>query len=314
MAALTFTPLAKPIKRDRWDRPLIEPVDGGKPVPYTRVSTLAKALDNKEALMRWKQRQTAIGLGKRPDLVSMAAAVAGDNRKLDEIVKEAMSAAESNRAANVGTTLHALTEVVDEGRWPEHVTENLESDLRAYMTAMHGIEIVAAEQFIVCDEVQAAGTFDRLVRLPDGQLVIADIKTGQHEPSYPHATTIQTSVYARGHLYDPEKGRVGYLPAVDFQRQAANPLCAMSQFKGMEFYRRIADLCLSGAMSHAEIAEAYGVNKTTVARWARVCRDVDLLPSTYRGKPSWHRSCAMCGAPRSAHNPNQVRPPYTPAS
>jgi hypothetical protein len=212
MAALTFTPLAKPIKRDRWDRPLIEPVDGGKPVPYTRVSTLAKALDNKDALMRWKQRQTAIGLGKRPDLVSMAAAVAGDNRKLDQIVKEAMSAAESNRAANVGTTLHALTEVVDEGRWPEHVTENLEDDLRAYMTAMHGIEIVAAEQFIVCDEVQAAGTFDRLVRLPDGQLVIADIKTGQHEPSYPHATTIQTSVYSRGHLYDPEKGRVGHLP------------------------------------------------------------------------------------------------------
>jgi hypothetical protein len=212
MAALTFTPLDKPIKRDRWDRPLIEPVDGGKPVPYTRVSTLSKALDNKEALMNWKQRQMAIGMSKRPDLVSMAGAVGDDKRKLDEIVKEAMSAAESSRAANIGTTLHALTEVVDEGQWPEHVAENLEDDLRAYMTAMHEIEIVASEQFIVCDEVQAAGTFDRLVRLPDGRTVVADIKTGQHEPKYPHAVSIQTSIYARGHLYDPEKGRVGYLP------------------------------------------------------------------------------------------------------
>jgi hypothetical protein len=59
---ITFSTLDKPssdIKRDRWGRPLITPPDGGKPVPYTRVSTLAKALDDKTALMRWKQRQTA---------------------------------------------------------------------------------------------------------------------------------------------------------------------------------------------------------------------------------------------------------------
>ena len=32
------------IPRDRWDRPLIIPPNGGQPVAYTRVSTLAKAL------------------------------------------------------------------------------------------------------------------------------------------------------------------------------------------------------------------------------------------------------------------------------
>jgi transposase len=89
----------------------------------------------------------------------------------------------------------------------------------------------------------------------------------------------------------------------------------MSNYKGTEFYRRIADLCLSGVMSHPEIAEAYGVNATTVARWARVCRDLDLLPATYRGrKYSYGTGCPMCGAPKSARNPNQVRPPYAPTA
>jgi hypothetical protein len=213
--SITFTTLDKPgtdITRDRWGRPLITPIDGGKPVPYTRVSTLAKALDDKTALMKWKQRQTAIGLSRRPDLVNMAAAVSGEPKRIDEIVEQAMVAAESERAANVGTTLHALTEVVDQGQWPEHLDASLAPDLRAYQSAMSGIEIMAMEQFIVADEVQAAGTFDRLVRLPDGRIMVADIKTGQHEPKYPHASTIQIAVYAHGHLYDADKGRVAYLP------------------------------------------------------------------------------------------------------
>jgi hypothetical protein len=210
----TFTTLDKPgkdITRDRYGRPLITPPDGGKPVGYTRVSTLAKALDDKTALMRWKQRQTALGLGLRPDLASMAAACEGDNRKLDEVVEQAMTAAQSEKAANIGTTLHLLTEMIDKGGEPNNLHGHMD-DLRAYQSAMADIEIMAMEQFIVCDEVQAAGTFDRLVRLPDGRIMVADIKTGQHEPKYPHASTIQIAVYAHGHLYDADKGRVAYLP------------------------------------------------------------------------------------------------------
>jgi hypothetical protein len=51
-----FTRPATEIPRDRWGRPLIEPPDGGKPIGYTRVSTLAKALDDKTSLMDWKCR------------------------------------------------------------------------------------------------------------------------------------------------------------------------------------------------------------------------------------------------------------------
>jgi hypothetical protein len=209
--APVFAPIDdKLLKRDRWGRPMIEPPGGGKAVGYTRVSTLAKVLDDKTALMRWKQRQTALGLGLRPDLASMAAACEGDNRKLDEVVEQAMTAAQSEKAANIGTTLHLLTEMIDKGGEPNNLHGHMD-DLRAYQNAMAPIEVLASEIFIVCDEVQAAGTFDRLVRLPDGRTMVADIKTGQHEPRYPHAATIQISIYAHGNLYDPDKGRTGLL-------------------------------------------------------------------------------------------------------
>ncbi len=217
--SITFTHPTVDIPRDRWGRPLIVPVDGGKPVPYTRVSTLAKALDDKTALTKWKCRQVVIGLGVRSDLVAVAQSVKGDDRKLDEIVDTAMTAAESERAANIGTALHALSEQVDDGVDIDTMPEQFRADLAAYRRAMQGLQVLAAEMFVVTDEVQAAGTFDRLVRLPDGRAVIADIKTGRHEPKYPHGATQQIAVYSRGHLYDAEKGRVGHLPSLGIDQQ-----------------------------------------------------------------------------------------------
>lgn len=211
---IEFTHPTVDIPRDRWGRPLITPVDGGKPIPYTRVSTLAKTLDDKTALTKWKQRQVVIGLGARPDLVAVASTVKGDDRKLDEVVESAMTAAESERAANIGTALHAMSEQVDQDASLEAFPAEFRADLAAYKTALAGIHMVATEMFVVTDEVQAAGTFDRLVRLPDGRVLVADLKTGRHESSYPHAAATQMAIYARGHLYDPERGRVGHLPAL----------------------------------------------------------------------------------------------------
>src|SRR5689334_3084695 len=94
------------IPRDRWGRPLIIPPEGGQPVPYTRVSTMAKALDDQSGLMLWKQRKTAVGLLRRPDLLTrIAGAVAnGDDdtdwptkRALNDICREATEAAAASK-------------------------------------------------------------------------------------------------------------------------------------------------------------------------------------------------------------------------
>lgn len=198
------------VPRDRWGRPLIVPPDGGKPIPYTRVSTLAKVLDDKTALTKWKQRQTAVGIGLRPDLAVKAAAKKDDKRTLDEIVEEAMAVAGSSSGANIGTALHAFTEAVDDGVMPD-VPAEIRADLDAYRTAMYGLEVLAKEWFVVVDEIQAAGSFDRLLRLPDGRVVVADIKTGQKEPDYPHAAATQIGVYAHGTRYRHPDGRIASL-------------------------------------------------------------------------------------------------------
>ena len=210
---ITFNQLGEDIARDRWGRPLIVPEGGGKPIPYTRISTLAKALDSKEGLMSWKQRMVALGIGKRPDLAQLAAVTdPSDKRKMKELVDAAMAAAESDKAANVGTTLHSLTEQLDRGTLESIPAQHME-DISAYEQATKGLEMKAAELFVVNDAVQAAGTFDRLVQLPDGRVVIADLKTGQTEPTYPHGVTTQCAIYARSHLYNiAESARTAYLP------------------------------------------------------------------------------------------------------
>lgn len=209
----TFAAPQADIARDRWGRPLIHPIDGGKPEAYVRVSSLAKVLDSKEALMLWKQRMTAIGLGKRLDLAQLAAVTdPTDKKALNDIVDAAMSAAESDKAANVGTTLHALTEQLDTDTL-RTIPDQHVADLTAYEDTTRPLRKIAAELFVVNDHVKAAGTLDRLVQLPDGRIVVADLKTGQDEPKYPHGVTTQIATYARSHIYDPATNtRTGYLP------------------------------------------------------------------------------------------------------
>jgi len=57
---------------------------------------------------------------------------------------------------------------------------------------------------------------DRLVRLPGGPIVVADLKTGATEPKYPHGVMTQCAIYAHSWRYDIEKEqRLAYLPEND---------------------------------------------------------------------------------------------------
>lgn len=210
-----FSAPTSEIPRDRYGRPLITPPGGGKPIPYTRVSTLAKALDDKTSLMDWKCRQTAIGLAARPDLVTKTKAAGDDKRALKEVVEAALAAAESDKAANMGTSLHAFTEKIDAGQSVDDLIDDPNdptyADLTAYRDATRGLVMEAAELFVVCDELQAAGSFDRLLKHPDVGLVVSDLKTGQHEPNYPHGVAQQIAIYANSTLYDPDQGRIAAL-------------------------------------------------------------------------------------------------------
>jgi hypothetical protein len=213
---MTQTSVAAEIPRDRWKRPLIVPIDGGERVPYTRVSTLAKALDDTTQLAAWKQRKTAEGLVRRPDLLTrVAGALAnGDpdtdwptKRDLNDVCAQAIEAAGASKGSSAGTGFHALTEAIDRGTEPLFVPPADVPRLDAYREATEGYTALDIETFVVNDAVQAAGTFDRLWLCPDGRVRVGDLKTGKSEAEYPFSTTVQIAVYANGVRYTVDDER-----------------------------------------------------------------------------------------------------------
>lgn len=211
MTASTITTVAPEVNRDHWGRPLITPPDGGKAKPYTRATTLAGTLDNLYGLMGWKQRQTALGLAAREDLLTAVAAHANDKKRLDEICEQALEASKSSAAATMGTAIHALSEKVDRGEELPPLPAATAADLEAYRRATADLEPVLIEQMVVLDDLQVAGTPDRIVRCPDGVVRIADLKTG-NVTFAAQKIAIQLALYAHGQVYDVATGERTPLP------------------------------------------------------------------------------------------------------
>ena len=225
LTSVSDIPTKPEIARDQYSRPLIETLDG-RIRPYTRSSTLGNALANDEGLMLWKQRMAVIGVASRRDLVLAVNAHREDPKKVGEIVEQGMEAAEAGAAATTGTALHDLCDQYDAGRTP-YVPEEFADDIPAYLHATRNIEMVASECFCVCDEIETAGTPDRIGRLraplraptgipgvdpgtvlvEAGQLVVVDIKTGAKLDFGHLKFAVQFAVYSRSMLYDISAGR-----------------------------------------------------------------------------------------------------------
>lgn len=239
------------IPRDQWGRPKIIPLDAAgipdltaKPIPYVRVSTMAKTLDDTNNLTLWKQRNTALGLAARPDLVLSVAALMAKHKdvnadfaakkKLNSIIEEAFEAAGGSAAASLGTALHELSEALDAGQDITPYAGEWMPRLEGYRIARSDLEVLDMETFVVNDVVQAAGSFDRLVRLKNveklneviagwgfapvqpGVVLVDDLKTGAHDSGYPLGVATQIGTYANSHRYDPTTGERSELdPALD---------------------------------------------------------------------------------------------------
>jgi len=194
-------------------------------VPYTRASSLSETIDNTWGIHTWEKRLVALGMALRPDLCAEAVRlppipmdVQPETAKrdkitrvrLDEIADEAAQAAGRDIKADYGTVFHRLTEPGN----GETTPEEMRADIAAFEKCLtdERITILSTEQFVACDELTVAGTFDhhldvdpesRLGRLigSDSSVTIGDKKTGQFKP---HEWAIQLSIYAHGVPYDWE--------------------------------------------------------------------------------------------------------------
>lgn len=193
------------VPRDRWDRPLIIPPDGGAPVPYARVTKFTDVLDDKKNLELWQQRMVALGLADRPDLLLAVAAHRDDKRKLNQLCRAAQEAASSSAASTTGTALHAITEQHDRGTL-KVVPPQVKDDLDSYIRATEPFENLYIEQFVVNDHLQVGGTPDRVVRY-NGRSYIWDLKTGLRVDYSFGKFAMQLGTYSRSSLYDPATGK-----------------------------------------------------------------------------------------------------------
>jgi len=190
------------VRRDRWGRYQVVPPGGGKPVGYTRATTIAKVLDDTSSLMAWNARMTAIGLAARPDLVALIATTDNDDKKtLDGIVKRASEAGGATVRRDLGTAIHGMLErkLLDPTFQPPAPYDvDIDGILAALADA--GLSVVdgMTERIVVNDDIQVAGTFDLL--LTNGtETFIADLKTGSSVKYGGLGFAIQLAIYANAH-------------------------------------------------------------------------------------------------------------------
>jgi hypothetical protein len=197
------------VRRDQYGRSLLVPAGQPKTArqPYTSMSTLAGMLSDASGLHTWEKRLLARGLGGRPDLVALAAALSpltGDsqfdrisNADADSIIERALDFAGRDVKADWGTAVHAFTEPdADRSRIP---TRQMANDVEAYDYAMAGSRQILSEVFVANDDLTAAGSFDGTYSFMGWEHVIGDKKTGKYKPL---ACAIQLAGYRGGDIYD----------------------------------------------------------------------------------------------------------------
>jgi hypothetical protein len=234
-------------RRDQYGRYLIVPPTGGKPMGYTRVTTVAKALDTGGGLASWKATMAVQGLIMRRGLRAQWEALmaeyqsnpwyAGERTKgqCRKLVEECAAVGGANDRKEIGSALHTITALVDLGRNLPHLTEETEADVRAYRNglAAAGITIVPdqIEVTVVLDNYQVAGTLDRLAVVPGFDLpLIADLKTGANLEYSWQSIAVQLAAYSRANAIYHQG------PVPDGSEDSRLPMPAVDQEWGLIFW------------------------------------------------------------------------------
>ncbi len=198
-------------RRDRWGRPLIVPTDNGKAIPYTRFSSAAKTVEEHWNLEMWARRNVAYGMSHDASLVARVLAVGGNPGSWDMAAKnvvnkvheDAQQVAQAHKAADIGSAVHLLTERMDRGETV--VGGPYQADLDAYQAALDAAGLTCRPEWVecrmVCDDLQMAGTTDRILTGRSDHL-ISDLKTGPSVTYGGLGWSAQLAGAAHGHLYD----------------------------------------------------------------------------------------------------------------
>lgn len=164
-------------------------------------------------LDQWKLQNVLVGTALREDVRVAAAAIgkrpakpakysSDDKNTLNTLIKTASAAAVSEDGASLGTAQHTACDRVDSGEPIADVIRHLpypyNANTQAYeaLLRLNGWEVVAMERTVRMTALGAAGTFDRVYRIPGIGLVIGDEKTEESPMLNLLKITAQLSGYA----------------------------------------------------------------------------------------------------------------------
>ncbi len=185
--------------------------------PYTRISTLSGGLDDKGGLVDWAAAMAMMGVVKSKSIYAQLAHlvsahespwyVPSAKKPLKELVAQAKELGGASDAAGMGTALHGIWEIIDNGGTPQFVPEEMRPWIEARQAALADFEPVLVEPFVINDDLKVAGNPDRFLRhKPTGKVYAADDKTGADENKYPLKVTIQVAIASRSVLYNQQTG------------------------------------------------------------------------------------------------------------
>jgi len=159
---------------------------------YTRCTTYIKCLDDTTFLQQWKNRVIMSGLRADPrlqqELMGYTPDQCMDKNLMNAFIDRCFEAGDGRLKATIGTRLHSLAEMIDNGKQlPENVTQDELRRMENYLhlCAKHGIvgdKMVSREKRVVIDELKVTGTPDMVIadyKCLDGKTrnVIGDLKT-----------------------------------------------------------------------------------------------------------------------------------------
>lgn len=223
---------------------------------YPRATTIGKALEDSEFLDKWKTGRLLEGVARHReilDLIDLDGLRAGtrDARELaDALAERAREAVGASDAGRFGDAVHAWSEFVDLGQGKvEDVPVELRAHVAAYIAACRGAGITAipeyVERIIYSPYTGAAGRVDRISQLPDGTLVVVDVKTTKNLNSGLLAISVQLAQYATAtHMLSQDGTHWEPMPqgiSTDLAIVAHVP----SDMEGDEAYCELIDIDLS---------------------------------------------------------------------
>jgi hypothetical protein len=197
------------VDRDRYDRPLVTPTNGGKPVAYARCTSYISCIEDMYNIQEWEKRCILTGLADNPALLDEVREHAGNKGELKRIARDAKELGGGSVASKLGTHMHEITELHDRGLPVPELPANEQAMLDAYVKATADLKYTHIEQFCVQDMLQIGGTPDRIFKIQGkGPAYIGDLKTGSIELGITKIA-MQLAVYARSHTYDVATGERG---------------------------------------------------------------------------------------------------------